>query len=81
LSLIRLLTLCIKCFTKLKLYNKADQINWLFSFKDNNKTFKDITLRILYKRVKEVVFSKVIVIEGVFINTIKTVNINNKYKK
>jgi hypothetical protein len=79
--LIRLLTLCIKCFTELKLYNKADQINWLFGFKDNNKTSKGITLKISYKRVKKVVFSKVIVIEDVLINTIKTVSINGKYKK
>jgi hypothetical protein len=43
--------------------------------------FKGITLRILYKKVKKVVFSKVIVIEGVLINTIKTVGVNDKYKK
>jgi hypothetical protein len=81
LLLIRLLTLYIKCFIKLKVYNKADQINWLFSFKNNNKILKGITLRILYKRVKRVVSNKVIIIEDVLINMIKTVDINGKYKK
>jgi hypothetical protein len=81
LLLIRLLTLYIKCFLKLKVYNKADQINWLFSFKNNNKILKGITLRILYKRVKRVVSNKVIIIEDVLINMIKTVDINGKYKK
>jgi hypothetical protein len=75
------LTLYIKYSTKLELYNKADQINWLFGFKDNNKTSKDITLRISYKKVKKVVSNKVIVMESVLINTIKTVSVNNKYKK
>jgi hypothetical protein len=81
LPLIRLLTLCIKCSTELELYDEADQINWLFGFKDDNKTSRGMTLRISYKRVEEVVSSKVIVMEGVLMNTIKTVGVDGKYRK
>jgi hypothetical protein len=40
-----------------------------------------MTLRISYKRVEEVVSSKVIVMEGVLMNTIKTVGVDGKYRK
>jgi hypothetical protein len=78
-SLIRLLTVCIKCCTKLDLYYKVNQIDYIFGFQNSNIRPRDIVLRILYKEIEKIVFSKVIIIEGVLLNTgtIKTVGINS----
>jgi hypothetical protein len=42
-----------------------------------------MVLRIIYKEIEEIVFNKVIIMEGMFLNvrTIKTVNVNGKWRK
>ena len=81
--LIRLLTVCTDCCTELELYSEADQVDRIFSFKDSSETFRDMVLRIPYKSVEEVISSKVFMTDGRLLNTntIKTVGIDNKWKK
>jgi hypothetical protein len=81
--LIRLLTVCIECCTKLDLYHEVDQIDQVFGFRDSNERSGGIVLRITYKEIEEIVSSKVIVMEGVLLNagTIKTVGVDGKWRK
>jgi hypothetical protein len=81
--LIRLLTVCTECCTKLDLYHEVDQIDQIFSFRDNNERSGGMVLRISYKEIEEIVCSKVIVMEGVLLNagTIKTVGVDGKWRK
>ena len=67
----------------MELYSEADQMDRIFSFKDSSETFRDMVLRIPYKSVEEVISSKVFMTEGRLLNTntIKTVGIDNKWKK
>ena len=78
--LIRLLTVCMKCCVELELYHEVDQIDRTFGFKDNNKTPREVVLRISFKKIEEIVSSKVIIMEGGLLNanTIKTVSVNGK---
>jgi hypothetical protein len=81
--LIRLLTVCIECYTKLDLYYKVDQIDQVFGFRGSIERSGGMVLRIIYKEIEEIVSSKVIVIEGVLLNAgiIKTVGIDGKWRK
>jgi hypothetical protein len=62
--LMRLLTIYMKCYTELELYHEVDQIDRTFGFKDNNGTPREVVLRISFKKIEEIVSSKVIIIEG-----------------
>jgi hypothetical protein len=81
--LIRLLTVCIECCTKLDLYHEVDQIDQVFGFRHSNERSGGMVLRITYKEIEEIVSSKVIVMEGVLLNagTIKTVGVDGKWRK
>jgi hypothetical protein len=49
-------------------------------YKDDNRTLKELVLRILYKNIKEIVSSKVIIIKGWLLNAniIKIISINKE---
>ena len=83
MPLMELWTVCIHCSAKLELYYKADQIGLIFDFKDSNKRARGIVLRISYKKIEEIISSKVIMMEGVLLsaNTIKTVGVDSKWRK
>jgi hypothetical protein len=73
----------MKCCAELELYHEVDQIDRTFGFKDNNKTSREVVLRISFKKIEEIVSSKVIIMEGGLLNanTIKTVSVNGKWRK
>jgi hypothetical protein len=81
--LIRLLTVCIKCCAKLELYHEVDQIDQIFSFRDNDEISRGMVIRISYKEIEQIISSRVIVMEGMLVNagTIKTVGVDGKWRK
>jgi hypothetical protein len=81
--LLRLLTVCVECCTELELHYEVDQMDRIFGFRDRNGTLREMTLRVSYKEIEEIVSSQVIMMEGVLLNadTIKTVGVDGKQRK
>ncbi|KAH8653972.1 hypothetical protein BGZ60DRAFT_419076 [Tricladium varicosporioides] len=81
--LMRLLTVCIECCIQLELYYEADQIDRIFGFRDKNEPLREMVLRISYKEIEEFVSSKLIMMEGLLLNseTIKTASADGKWRK
>lgn len=78
--LVRLLTVYIECYAKLELYYEVNRIDQIFSFRDNNEISRGMVLRISYKEIEQIISSRVIVMEGMLLNsgTIKTVGVDGK---
>lgn len=76
--LMGLLTICIECCEGLGLHE--DDLGQIPSSKDS-KPLGSMVLSLSYKEVEEVVSSKVIIMEGMLMNTIKTVGVDAKEKK
>jgi hypothetical protein len=77
--LMRLLTICGNCCIELNWDGKPDQ-DHILSVGSINKISTSLVLGLSYKEVEAVLSSKAIIIEGVAMNTIKTVGIDGKWK-
>jgi hypothetical protein len=71
--------MCQVC-AKLGLYHEVDQVDRIFGFRDNNGTPGETVLRVSYR---EILSSKVIMMEGVLLNTvtIKTFGTDSTWRK
>jgi len=78
--LIRLLTIYNNCCIELDWKSKPNQ-DHILSIKSINKIFANLVLDLFYKKVEIIVSNKRIIIKRIFINAIKTVGINGKWKK
>jgi hypothetical protein len=77
--LMRLLTICDSCCIELDWNGSPDQ-DHILSFGSINKISASLVLGLSYKEVEMVASSKGIIMEGVAMNTIKTVGIDGEWK-
>lgn len=81
MPLIGLLTVCMECYKEgfsFDYMNSKRQINQILSSKHKRKNFGRLILGVSYKEVEEIIFSKVIIMEGVLMDTVETVSLNLK---
>jgi hypothetical protein len=84
MALIGLLTICIECYGEGLKFDYTDykpEIDQVLRSKRNNRCFGNILLSVSYKDVKGVISSKVIIIKGVFMNTIEMISVDAKKEK
>jgi hypothetical protein len=81
--LMTLWTACFECCTELGLDCEADQMDFIFSYGYIKRGNHEMVLRLSYKKVEEMVSSKVIMTEGWLLNanTIKTPGENGQWKE
>jgi hypothetical protein len=82
--LIGLLTICIDCCEEGLKFDYRDykaEIDQILCSKNKNKRFGSILLGLSYKEVEGVIFSKVIIMEGILMSTIETIGVDAKQEK
>jgi hypothetical protein len=84
MTLIGLLTIYIECYGEGLKFDYTDYkaaIDQVLRSKKNNRRFGSILLSVSYKEVKGVISSKVIIIKGIFMNTIEIISVDAKKEK
>ena len=73
-ALMQLLTICPQCCIDLDLHDEMDQSDYVFALKNRLSKPATLKLPVTYKAAEEIFSSRVIVMEGVLMNTIKTID-------
>ena len=73
-----LYTLCLKCCDELELYDKDDQIDQIRSFEGKTTLSASMIVGATYKEIEEILFSRLIIIDGKSTSSFKTVTMDGK---
>jgi hypothetical protein len=76
-----LYTVCYDCCAELELYDKADQINEIRSFKGGERVSGSMIFGVTYKEIEEMLCSKVVIMEGRSTTSFKTFGEDGKEKQ